>query len=585
MSYNTDTLPGFVEENQRDIGRQALNAWMADQPGNWFDADLELRRTLQRLWGKRRFSSLAPSLSQTGVRLAQLEPLVMRMERQGNQPQLDRWDGVGNRIEDVEYDGRYRDVGKVLYGTGVVSLLGEHGNVLQSAVLGYLSNQLGEAGHNCPIVCTAGLVRALRAAGSSELKQRYLPGLLNAYYDTNLTGAQFMTDVQGGSDVGSNAVIAMPIMGEQGKWRITGEKWFCSNVTADLILLTARPGGPGHGTKGLSLFLVPRILPDGTLNNFHVRRLKEKLGTRAMASGEIDFEGCIGWNVGRPEEGFKTMMTNVINTSRLYNASGTLGMARRAYAWAYTYARNRGAFGKEIINYPLVQETLADMRSETAVLLAGHLHLAHLRDRLDLGKADDADAGFYRVALNLNKYRTCVSAGEVIRSAIEILGGNGAIESFSTIPRLLRDNVVYENWEGTHNTLAMQVLRDMARLGVGVSFMDTLGRRFAALSKGPMKTYAGRGGRAVLQLAGEISELSNIEPALAGLRMRSLCDRMSWLMAGAAYAEQAVWDAQHVKDKSGAALLNHFWTRRLDGRPVSATQKYMQSLPGLLKRL
>jgi len=573
-------------KNAADIGRELLVAWRQDQLDNWYEADRDLQRILRRLWGEERYALQSAAYTDFGQRLAHVvDPLVCEMERVWNLPRLDRYDGVGTRTEGIAYDGRYDEVGRHLYGSGIIAMLRDPGNMLGSVTYGYLSNQLGEAGHNCPIVCTAGVVRALQTAGSPELQERFLPGLLKADYDQKLDGAQFLTEVQGGSDVGANAVVATPVPERPGQWSIHGEKWFCSNASADLILMTARPLEGGAGTRGLGLFLVPRRLEDGSVNRFYIRRLKEKLGTRAMASGEIDFDGCLGWNVGPVDQGFKTMFTNVINTSRLYNASGTLGMARRAYTLAWTYAGRRAAFGQSIRSYPLVQETLADMRSELLVLLAGHLDLAARRDALDLGTAGQEDAGFYRVALNLNKYRTSVSAGEIIRSAVEILGGNGAIESFSAIPRLLRDNVVYENWEGTHNTLAMQVLRDMSRLGVGQDFLSLLGARFAALSAGPMASFAQRGQQAVTQLATQLTQLGDQEPALASLQMRPLSDRMSWLMAAAAYAEQAEWEVKGPEDTDAPAVLAHFWRRRLASPCVLPDGDYLSTLSGLVDSL
>ena len=572
----------MAEKTAAEDGRDRLIAWQDAQPDNWFEADEALQGYLQRLYGPA-YEDRAASLSASAALLAQkTDPLVCQMERQGNQPRLDRYDGVGQRTEDVLYDGRYREVGQHLYGTGVISMLGEPGNVLQNTALGYINNQLGEAGHNCPIACTAGVVRVLTAVGSEELKERYLPGLLKSDYDERLDGAQFMTEVQGGSDVGANAVVATPIEGQPGQYRIDGEKWFCSNCTADIFLMTARFGG--DGTRGLGLFLVPRVLEDGSTNHFGIRRLKEKLGTRAMASGEIDFNGAVGWTVGPVEQGFKSMMNWVINTSRLMNGSGTLAMARRALTVAWTYAKHRGAFGSEIINYPLVQETLADMRTEVSVLLASHLHLAQLVDRRETGEtlAED-EAGYFRVALNLNKYRTAVSAGEVIRSAIEVLGGNGAIETFSPLPRLLRDNVVYENWEGTHNTLCMQVLRDMSRLGVGTSFVGNLVRRFGALIG---SEWASKGVAVARALGDDLSGLSSVTPAVASLRMRPLADRMSFLMAACAQAEHVHWLSRSGADAAQhEAMLSHFWTRRITGRSGLATAAYVESLSGLVSRI
>ena len=562
--------------NQR--GREALGAWKASQPENFFEADNDLQRGVQRVVGAERYEALRADLSEQGAAVAALEPLVGLLEHRLALPRLERYDGIGNRTESVVYDGRFDEVGRVLYGTGVVSRLKDPGVAVETLAIGYMNNQLGEAGHNCPIVCTMGAVRALQAAGSSELRDRYLPGLLNRTYGQHLDAAQFMTEVQGGSDVGQNGVRALHC--GDGMYSIVGEKWFCSNASAQVFLVTARPDGGQAGTAGLSLFLVPRYLPWGPLNEFRIRRLKEKLGTRCMASGEIDFEGAFAWPIGPVEQGFKTMMNHVINTSRLYNASGVLGMSRRALTTAWTYAQHRVAFGQPIGRYPLVQETLADMRAEHVALLHGHLHLGALRDRMELGQVDETEEGFFRVALNLNKYRTCVSAGAVIRSAIEILGGNGAIETFSPLPRLLRDNVVYENWEGTHNTLTMQVLRDMQRLGVGRAFLGDIQRRFERLAGGPAAEFVPRAKAALTELGGALRGLADTDPGLATLQMRPLVDRMAYLMAGCATVEHAAWEASQGNAEA-LALARYFWRRRLAAPLSLATAEELTEIASL----
>ena len=576
---------GGVRHDAAELGREDLAAWLDDQPDNYFDADEDLQRILRRTWGEALFGARRERLSAFGEVCARVDPVICEVEHRKNLPRIERWDGIGRRTEQVVYDESHHRIGRHLYGSGVVAVLAEPGNTALANMLLYLSNENGEAGHNCPIVCTLGLVRALQHAGSDELRARFLPGLLTADYDRKLDGAQFMTEVQGGSDVGANSARATPIEGQPGRWRIDGEKWFCSNASADLFLLTARLPDGADGTRGLGLFLVPRTLEDGSPNGFRIRRLKEKLGTRALPSAEIDFLDSEGLSVGPARSGFKTMMSHVINTSRLCNASGALSMARRALVVSWTFAGRRRAFGQPIRSYPLVAETLADMRSEHVTLLAGHAHLCQLRDRLDTEAATEQEAGFFRVALNLNKYRTAVSAGEIIRSGLELLAGNGTIETFSVIPRLLRDNVVYENWEGSHNTLMMQVLRDMARLGVGEAFARDLGRRIALLALGPLGDFAGRAGAVLRTLSDDLSRLATVGAELASLRMRPLSDRMAWLMSAVAYAEQAAWELEEHGDDGAQHLLEHFWARRFDGRTELPTPAYLGTLAPLVERV
>ncbi len=263
--------------------------------------------------------------------------------------------------------------------------------------------------------------------------------------------------------MGANATVARPNPAEAGTWLLDGEKWFCSVADAELFVVTARPEGAPGGTGGLACFLVARRRDDGSINGFSLRRLKEKIGTRTLATGEIDFRGAVGRPIGRLDEGFKIAVDIVLNTSRFMNALGSAGFMRRAYVEAAAYAATREAFGQPIGAYPLVRETLAIMRAEHAGALAATFYLAELIDRLDLGTGDEDDRLLHRLLVNANKYWTSIVATDVVHRGIEVLGGNGAIETFSVLPRLYRDSLVLESWEGSHNVLCLQVLHDAAR--------------------------------------------------------------------------------------------------------------------------
>jgi acyl-CoA dehydrogenase len=351
---------------------------------------------------------------------------------------------------EVEFHPAYHEAGRIVWATGIVGAPAR-----EQAALFYRLAQAGEGGHACPVVCTAGLVRALRTRASDELRERFLPPLLSTDYDAAERGAQFLTERHGGSDVGANRVEAAP---DGDAWRLHGEKWFCSVADADQFLVTARPRGAPEGTRGIGCFLVPRAG-----GGFRIRRLKDKLGTRALATGEIEFDGAVAYPLGPLEEGFRTAVS-VLNTSRWLNAVGSAGLMRRAYVEAAAFAGEREAFGGPIARFPLVRENLAVMRSEAAAALASSLHLTELVARIDEGGAGDEDVAWHRILVNANKVVTSLAATKACRRGIEALGGNGTIEDFSPLPRLYRDAIVFESWEGTHNVLCAQVLRDLAKL-------------------------------------------------------------------------------------------------------------------------
>jgi alkylation response protein AidB-like acyl-CoA dehydrogenase len=400
--------------------------------------------------------------------------------------------------------------------------------------------------------------------------------VLSDRYAERLDGAQFLTELQGGSDVGANAVRATPDGEDLGttRWRIGGEKWFCSNADADLFLMTARIDGGAPGTAGLGLFLVPRML-DGRPNGHRVRRLKDKLGTRSMPSGEIDFEGAVGYAIGDVRHGFRNVMTYVINTSRLYNTVGCSAIARRAHLVAAGYARARRAFGSVIAEYPMVQEMLASTFASSAAMLAGSLELAATADRAEAGALDAGQQAFLRVATNLAKMRSCQHSHRAVLTAIETLGGNGAIESFSVLPRLLRDNVVYENWEGTHNTLVAQTVRDFQRYRMHEGFLAGLRERFAGAPS--LHDALAPAVAAVDRAEQAIAAIADVEDqGLAGLMLKPVAESLADALFAACYAVDIASETDPARAEAEGAALRFFCARELSPTAPARTPEYAE---------
>ncbi len=447
-----------------DDARAALVAWRDAFPADSFAGDHELRAVLAAALPADRLTALEARASAfarkvTGV----VGPAARRYEQHDHLPELARWDGLGHRTEAVEFDPAYHEAGRAVWGSGLVALSGTPGSAFEQATLLYLLALEGEAGHACPATCTIGLARALRRAADDAVRDRFLPDLVDPEYATATRASQFLTEVQGGSDVGANECAAVPA--GDGTYRITGEKWFCSVADAGQFFLTARVEGGSPGTRGLGSFVVPRLV-DGAPNGFALRRLKDKLGTRGLASAEIDFTGAVAWPVGPVEHGFRTAVGVVLNTSRWLTAVGDAGMMRRAVLEAAAYAVHRTAFDRPIGEFPAVRRTLAGMAAQAA----GATHLAFaltaLEDRIDADRATEEDVLFHRFLVNATKYVLSVQATDVVHAGVEILGGNGTIEEFSVLPRLYRDAMVFESWEGSHNVLVAQVLTDLRRLPI-----------------------------------------------------------------------------------------------------------------------
>jgi alkylation response protein AidB-like acyl-CoA dehydrogenase len=449
-------------------GRRDLLEWDASRPKNFYDADKNLDRVLSLRLSRDRLTAERSALSKVGELSARdLSRLGREANLDENLPRLERWSGLGVRTEEVVFHPSYHAMGRLIWETGMLARYREPGSETVQLAMLYLFGQNGELGHLCPLACTAGLIKVLQGVATDAQKSRWLPPLLTTRYEDRLHASQFLTEIQGGSDVGANAVVAQR-SGEG--WSISGEKWFCSVADASLFLMTARPEGAPEGTKGLGLFLVPRMI-DGRLNAFAIRRLKRKLGTRAMASGEIDFLGAHAEAVGPIDRGFKNVVERVLDTSRVYNAVCCASSMRRAYVEASSFAHSRRAFGQVIDQYPLVQEAIATLRAESMAATAATFRLAAQSDQQARGALDESRMLARRMAVNVNKYWTSVRNTQMVRLAMEVLGGNGTIESFSVIPQLYRDAMVLESWEGTHNTLVQQVMRDAERLKAHEAFL------------------------------------------------------------------------------------------------------------------
>ncbi len=342
-----------------------------------------------------------------------------------------------------------------------------------------------EFGLCCPISMTDSLTRTLRRFGSAELIERFLPMLTAPDFEDVYQGAMFMTEQGAGSDV--SATTATALEQPDGSWALEGEKWFCSNPDAELAMVLAR-SEEAPGLKGISLFLLPRRLADGSHNRYRILRLKDKLGTRSMASGEIRLEGAQAFLVGERGRGFKHM-ADMINSSRLSNGVRAAGLMRRALTEALYVANRREAFGRRLIELPLMRRQLLKMmmraeqartmafqtalaleRSDRALAASGAWSQAQNASAYGAGTAAAATslpasadpAALARIMTPLIKFRACRDARQVTGDAMEVRGGCGYIEEWSD-PRLVRDAHLGSIWEGTSNIVALDVIRAIRR--------------------------------------------------------------------------------------------------------------------------
>ncbi|MDR2990571.1 MAG: acyl-CoA dehydrogenase family protein [Burkholderiaceae bacterium] len=323
-------------------------------------------------------------------------------------------------------------------------------------VLTYLFVQ-AEFGLCCPVSMTDSLTRTLKKYGTPELVARFLPQLTTLDFDQLAQGAMFMTEQAAGSDIAGTLTMAR--LDDAGQWRLSGDKWFCSNIDADLAMVLARTEGAPPGMRGISLFLMPRELDDGTPNHYRMLRLKDKLGTRSMASGEIVLEGAVAYLVGEMGRGF-AQIADMVNSSRLSNGVRAAGLMRRALAEAEYVAAHRVAFGRKLQDMPLMQRQLDKMR-----IRAEQARTMVFQTAQTLARSDAGEPGAYallRILTPLIKFRACRDARQVTGDAMEVRGGCGYIEEWSD-PRLVRDAHLGSIWEGTSNIVALDVMRAIRR--------------------------------------------------------------------------------------------------------------------------
>jgi putative acyl-CoA dehydrogenase len=420
---------------------EVLNQVPPLQEYNLFEQDQALREAVSREAGEWGFEQLTEFGAVVGGRPLQLGVLADR-----NPPILRTHDRNGRRIDQVEFHPAWTELLQLGIRAGIPSLpwrdprAGSH--VVRGALLILLSQ--AEAGVMCPVSMTYACVPSLRRA--PDLAAEWEPRILDPNPETSALIGMAMTEKQGGSDVRANTTRAEPLGGRA--YEITGHKWFCSHPVSDAFLVLAQAPG------GLSCFLLPRELPDGSKNGFHIQRLKDKLGTRALASAEVEFDAATAWLIGEEGRGVPTII-DMVNHTRLDCVLGSAAGMRKGVAEATHHAAHRSTFGKLLMEQPLMQNVLADLcvESEAATQLAIRLARAY-----DPGE----DTAFRRLATAVAKYWVCKRATPHAVEALESLGGNGYVEEFP-MARLLRDSPLNSIWEGSGNVIALDVLRGLSR--------------------------------------------------------------------------------------------------------------------------
>jgi putative acyl-CoA dehydrogenase len=404
-------------------------------------------------------ASLA-DLRAVGEAAGSLHALELGDLAEAHPPVLHTHDRYGHRVDRVAYDPSYHELMRLATGFGLHGAPwasdDPHAHLMRAAKFTVWGEV--DAGHTCPISMTYAAVPALRA--DPDLAAAYVPGLTAVGYDPSfrapgdkqfLTAGMSMTEKQGGSDIRANTTTAT----EQadGSYLIRGHKWFTSAPMSDLLLVLAQAPG------GVTCFVVPRVLPDGSVNGLRLQRLKEKLGNHSNASSEVEYDDAVGWRLGDEGRGVPTIIA-MVNMTRLDCTLGSATSMRVGVQRAAHHAAHRTAFGGLLIGQPLMRNVLADLAVEAEASTTVALWLADLTDRAEAG--DEHAKSLRRVSLAVSKYHVCKRAPMHAAEALECFGGNGYVED-SRMPRLFRESPLMSIWEGSGNVAALDTLRAMVR--------------------------------------------------------------------------------------------------------------------------
>jgi acyl-CoA dehydrogenase len=546
---------------------------------DWYELDPNLSLLLDRLLPDPEDRSFAEGHIGTFGPLVGRRIAVRAEETDKHGPVLRRYDRWGQEVGEVVHHPSWLENKADLVRAGFVGLPAHAGRpvpAVVTAAAAYLVSQ-AETAIYCGLGMTGGAADIVERYAPAHVRDEILSRLMSLDPAESWEGGMFLTERQGGSDVGANTTRAMQD-GEE--WRLFGDKHFCSNVDAEIFIVLARPEGAPAGSRGLATFIVPRHLPDGSNNGFHLKRLKPKLGTVGVPTGEVTLDGTLAWLAGpapapasaepeardaaRDGRGINRMM-EMVNASRFGVAVMGLGIHRRSFLEAAIYAARREQFGRRIDSYPLVRETLVDMLVDLEAGMA--LTFACAAATRFSPSAEEA-AAFRRISIPLAKMRCCRHALGAASAGVEVLGGNGYMEDWP-MARQLRDAQCHTIWEGTENICSLDVRRAMRGGGANHALVSRIARAIDAAGRHKPLDWTAA---AVAGALGELEQarrfVESAEEDVATLHARRFAELMADTLSGALLLEEAVWALERDGDARKTAVATRYANRRLVSRPL-----------------
>ncbi len=534
---------------------------------NWYLIDPNFRSLMDRYLAPEERSWAEEHLVRWGELCG--GPIAARAEViDRNPPRLDRYDEWGNEVCRVTHHPDAIATKKDIWEEGPQGVRARSGREV-SPVLGsaftYLLSQ-SDTGMVCATGMTGGVEALVDRYAPPEIRERVLPRLQSPTFEGSWDGAMFMTEIRGGSDLATSETTAQQ---EGERWLLNGSKWFCSNVDAQAIVTLARPEGAAPGLRGLALFLVPAERADGSRNGIRIKRVKDKLGTRSVPTAEVDFVEAEAYILSSPQadagseaRGLNRMMS-MVNGSRLGVATMGLGIMRRSFLESAIYAAHRTAFGKRLDQLPMVRETLVQMVVEIEAASAIVFETSSLAG----ARGDEEGRRLYRILVPLSKLRGARRGLELASQAVEVLGGNGYIETWPTA-RQLRDAQCHTIWEGAENIICLDVLRSMAKESAHDALLSRVDEALDRAGNGVLGAVKD----AVLQARREAQEaimfLARASDDLRQLHARRVATCLADLSQAALLLEQASAELKTTGSARKAAVARFFAREHLVRAPL-----------------
>lgn len=497
---------------------------------------------------------------QTLGEMAATEMLSLAKRAEHNEPRLISYSAWGKRLDYIEMDPAWRELGKIAAQQGIVGSAydpkyGSFGRLIQAFKL-YLFHP-SSAFFSCPLAMTDGAAKVLQKLGDEELKRGAFKKLISRDPNDFWTSGQWMTEKTGGSDVSETTTTAKPIADH---FELHGIKWFTSSITSEMALALARIEGAPKGSKGLSLFYVETHLDNQNLNNIEILRLKNKLGTKALPTSELYLRGTRAKIVGEPGQGIKNIST-MLNVTRMYNSVCALAHMNRALAWCDSFAKSRRVFGSLLAEQPLYRRVRQQLDATYLANFLMTFTLAEWVGKEEQGEADETEKAMVRFLVPVLKMFTAKHCMSVVSECLEIFGGAGYVED-TGMPTLLRDAQVFSIWEGATNVLSLDFLRVLEKEQAGEPFVFMVRKMVEGLMAKPLEPHKIRLSRELDRVESMFTEIKSKSSIEAQEVSRELSFAVAELFGGVLLANWAQVAAARPAIMESRLAAAKFWAMR-----------------------